>query len=647
MNGIGLSDAKLQFSTAPTPFGVVDANAPKTETLTVTNTGGVPSGNLAVETKGAAFGVVPGGTCMNGAPLASGASCTVIVQFAPAAIGPVTGSISVSATPGGSASADLGGTGQKTVTLTVIAGGTGTGTLSVDGVACAAFPCSIAYKISDPNRSANVVQTPGPLSDFVGWKLDCAGTGSCSPKLNQDRTVEADYILKQYAIQVTLKNLRGTPGGSVTATSIPEGPELSCLGNVCSAQYSAGAVVTLTATGTGQTLFQSWGAECSSRFDSTCTTGALTGSFATTVSFRPAINYMFVSSGTIGPLTLGGDLDTADALCDSGARAAWLVNTPTSKPRYFKALVSTTTADARTRIDGSRGWIRPDGREFADLPQNLFDEAGASSPFQVFYPPNVTEQGVKLSDSSHLVVTASGSDGRALRDNSGLAYTCHDWGSGAISGSGFSQGLPSGGAGDWLDGIFSGDSCNFLVHVYCFETAQPKTALVANAPAQKRLAFVSTGKVLGSNGRDAADALCEAEAQQNALPGSYLALMSGANQTPASRFDLSGPPWVRPDGVLIANTATAFSTMPYNWLAPLNQRADGSYVVSGAPLLKTWIGSKALDAVSDTNDPNCDNWGSAAASGATSLAATRLSDNVDSGGSQSCSTAQAVFCLQK
>ena len=245
------------------------------------------------------------------------------------------------------------------------------------------------------------------------------------------------------------------------------------------------------------------------------------------------------------------------------------------------------------------------------------------------------------------VISGSNRDGTVQKDSSGLAYTCHDWGSGAISGPGCSRGLPSAGAGDWIDGLAAGDVCNFLMHVYCFETAQPKAPLAVTPPAQRRLAFLSSGTILGSAGRAAADALCEAEAAQNTLPGGYLALMSAANLTPAARFDLLGAPWVRPDGVMIASTATAFMTMPYSWLAPLNQRADGSYALFGPPVPMAWLGSASLTTVSDANDPNCDNWTSTTGSGVTSLAALELNDNIDSGGDQACSTAHPVFCLQQ
>src|SRR5262249_24823251 len=93
-------------------------------------------------------------------------------------------------------------------------------------------------------------------------------------------------------------------------------------------------------------------------------------------------------------------------------------------------------------------------------------------------------------------------------------------------------------------------------HLYCFGTDfnQP---LVLASPTTKRLAFVSSATFAAAGGAAAADAHCQNEAQTASLSGSYRALLATttASATDASRFDLTGAPWVRLDGTPWVATA--------------------------------------------------------------------------------------------
>src|SRR5204863_515430 len=91
-------------------------------TLSVTNTGGLPSGVLAASlAAGTGFTIAA-----NGCPssLAAGGSCTIGVRFEPGSVGPKQGvSLTVSSTPGGSAAASLRGTGTAVLSLSPSTGG--------------------------------------------------------------------------------------------------------------------------------------------------------------------------------------------------------------------------------------------------------------------------------------------------------------------------------------------------------------------------------------------------------------------------------------------------------------------------------------------------------------------------------------------
>ena len=91
-----------------------------------------------------------------------------------------------------------------------------------------------------------------------------------------------------------------------------------------------------------------------------CTPPPALGGQGVTVEGTP--NLVFVTSTTYrGDL---GGLQAADARCRERARAANLRGT-------FVALLSSSTVDARTRLGTARGWVRTDGRPFADTQDDL------------------------------------------------------------------------------------------------------------------------------------------------------------------------------------------------------------------------------------------------------------------------------------
>jgi hypothetical protein len=75
----------------------------------------------------------------------------------------------------------------------------------------------------------------------------------------------------------------------------------------------------------------------------------------------------------------------------------------------------------------------------------------------------------------------------------------------------------------------------------------------------------------------AADALCQSEAAAAERSGSFKAVVASTDASPASRFDLSGPPWVRADGIRLAPTAAAFFESE-QWDSAPNVTLGGAYV---------------------------------------------------------------------
>ncbi len=116
LSGTGLRQATL--SIAPTSYdwlGIVMGTSGATQQFTVTNVGDVDSGTPSYAVTPADF-VVRGSTCT--APLVPMGFCYVDLIFTPQVQAPRMGSLTVSATPGGAATASLAGTGVSVLTIT-------------------------------------------------------------------------------------------------------------------------------------------------------------------------------------------------------------------------------------------------------------------------------------------------------------------------------------------------------------------------------------------------------------------------------------------------------------------------------------------------------------------------------------------------
>lgn len=638
MTGSSYTAASLGFASGsytPTPNNPVDKGGSVTIDLTLHNYGTQDSGPLpALQTMIHTAFTVTGGSCQAGNPIPGLSSCTIQVTFSPTAFGAASDSISVTASPGGTASTTLSATGRETFKLTVTRLGTGTGTISVDGTPCSSYPCTVDYPVTTVAPSVAIVATTDVSSTFGGWTttpnvVACAADTTCTVTMDRNRGVDPTFTLKTFTVTVDLTAIRGATG-VVTADVAPQ---LVCNTTTCTGTYGYGSNVTLTAAPTNDNLFQSWSAApCSaSKFSTTCATGVLTANFTTAVTFRPKINYAFVSSKEINVSTIGADLVNADRFCDGLARDAGLVNTPEAPAApYFKALLATTAASARSRIASAKGWIRPDGREFASDPNDIFQQGGSTKPAQTFYPLSVTE----TLGSSGIDYAATGSDG------TGAVVTgsnCNDWTTDLGCGAGATLGDPRASGDLWL---FRQVNCGCAEwRIYCFETAQPPTAIAPPVPAQKRTVFVSSGTFAGGTNRDTADTLCSTEASNAGLPGTFVSLLPVTNEAASARLDTGLANWVRVDNVPIATSTTNFINAL--WQAPIAQLANGTYVLGFTP---AWVGGSSPAAVLSSDSQTCKSWTVATGSSGYMLSAGSPGYYWSS---QACSTASRVLCVQQ
>lgn len=330
--------------------------------------------------------------------------------------------------------------------------------------------------------------------------------------------------------------------GSGTVTSGPAG--ISCTAPCTkTASFPVGTRVTLTASG-GPLVWWAPGSQCKG---STC---PLTlSSPATIVVTFSGNNFVFTSS-LVHDGNMGGAAG-GDALCARAATTAGL-------PGTFISWIGTSRSNPLTRLSSVRGWIRPDGLPFVDLASGIKNG-------QILYPPAVNEQGQPATNS--FVYTGANVDGTIVATPNG---NCNDFtNNSAMYGNG---GASTGGTWVFTSGL--AQSCSGSYPVYCFGTDLSNP--VTFTPATGRHVFLSKGLFSPSSNVSAADSLCQGEAMSAGLanPTHFLAMLATTTATAASRFDLSGANWVRPDGIPVTNTP---SDIKQTLLSGISIHADGTY----------------------------------------------------------------------
>jgi phospholipase C len=169
------------------------------------------------------------------------------------------------------------------VQLSVALTGSGGGivTSSPPGISCGQT-CSAAF-----NMGTTVTLTANAVSGgtFAGWSGACTGTTSCSLTLNGPSMVKATFNSPSPgSVQLSVSET-----GSGTVTSSP--PGINCP-QTCSASFTSGSAVTLTAAaGTGE-IFSGWSGACSGTRTCTLTLSSAAVVTATFMSPSQSINHI-------------------------------------------------------------------------------------------------------------------------------------------------------------------------------------------------------------------------------------------------------------------------------------------------------------------------------------------------------------------
>jgi hypothetical protein len=159
-------------------------------------------------------------------------------------------------------------------TLSVSRTGSGSGTVTSNpaGINCGRT-CSANYT---SGTSVTLTASSASGSTFGGWSGSCSGTGTCTVSMAQARSVTASFnaAATNYNLSVSKTGV-----GNGTVTSNPAG--INC-GSTCSAGYTSGTSVTLTANPASGSTFGGWSGSCSGT--GTCTV-SMTQARSVTASF--------------------------------------------------------------------------------------------------------------------------------------------------------------------------------------------------------------------------------------------------------------------------------------------------------------------------------------------------------------------------
>ncbi len=333
-------------------------------------------------------------------------------------------------------------------------------------------------------------------------------------------------------------------------------------------------------------------------------------------SCKKHYNIAFVSSTTYTVATLGG-VAGADAKCQSLAAAAGIATGAT-----YVAWVSDSHGSIASRLGAARGWVRPDGKPFLD----------DYTTDTVFYPPEVTEKGV------HVTPTDFAMGGYATSADP----TCDDWNANSTALS--ALGDPTEGSGGW-NGTWRTSVCmGATFRIYCL--GKDFTNTMTFPKATGRLAFVSSAWTV-SGGIASADVQCQNDATAAGLqsPSTFRALMATSTASMASRFNASGAPWVRVDGIPVVTAASDLLTPGGKMLAALNVQANGTYLTNYAG----WTGS-GDPTLPSTAANTCNNWTSAASTSSAISGRVLFSTVKDAFGFDvvnRCDSMYEVYCLQQ
>jgi len=277
LSGTPTAGGDFPFTVHATDFDSVSAS--QTYSLHIAGLA-APQVDLVVAKQGSGSGTVAGSSidCGNNCSVHLDAGTAVSLTATPAGgsvftgwSGPCTGTGSCDFTL--NATSTVNATFTQQWLLSVTNAGGGTGTVTGNGINCGTT-CSLLF---DQGTAISLAATPTNGSVFTGWNGDCSGTGACNTTMAAARSVTATFVppTQQYTLGVTST-------GNGTVTSSPKG--INC-GKHCSASFTVGTSVTLTAKPAKKHLFLGWTGACNGA-SLTCTVPTMMGDTSVVANFN-------------------------------------------------------------------------------------------------------------------------------------------------------------------------------------------------------------------------------------------------------------------------------------------------------------------------------------------------------------------------
>lgn len=464
--------------------------------------------------------------------------------------------------------------------LIVTVQGNGTVTSSPSGLSCSSGSCTSAFGVGS---TVTLTASPADGSAFVGWSGGgCVGTPACTVPLMSVTTVTAIFT-PGHKVEVKM-------AGTGTGTVVSSPPGISCPGT-CSAPFPAGSRVILTAKSGLGSYFPHWSGDCvgSYRF---CNVLVDQDRIAEATFTPQTNNLVFVSSVTY-PANLGG-LDAYDTECNRLATAAGINN---ETGDAYRAWLSTSHVDARSRLGTARGFMRTDGQPFADTQ----DSFTATVPHQIFTPLRIDENGNDVGFAT--AWTGTNSSGRHY-------LSCGDWTSNSVADRG-SIGQTIGGYQVWTEA--GAPPCSTPRRIYCMTTS--RSSPLTPPPVSGKLIFSSNSAVPANIGISGANARCQADRPPGVNQAKAFLATSNA---PASAVLNPLANYKRPDGQVIGTGAQLAAGVLLSgiWQNGLGVYTGtqlfwtGSYYPSGAATFncQDWTSNTAPRAIAGVTWPTDDSW---------------------------------------
>lgn len=299
-----------------------------------------------------------------------------------------------------------------------------------------------------------------------------------------------------------------------------------------------------------------------------------------------APNIAFVTSEA-RPVTQITGLVYADAWC---MEAAGKASPPLAGT--FRAWLSSSSENAQNRFGTARGWVRVDGKPFADSIDDLVTDR------RLYYPLRIDENGDDILPADPYanmtpVATGTNESGNVSRNQGNEVENCGDWtggGTGTIR-----LGYHDAAGSAWTAGTLRTCDASLMARIYCLGT--DRVSQVDSPPVQGARIFVTDDVATANLGIAGFDARCTSEASAGELDGDFRALVATSAASALSRVGGAGKTWTRVDGVIVTSDFVSFS-------APVAVSARGVYLAKGL----VWTGSVAAGA---TGTETCGDWSSA------------------------------------